>query len=211
MYRGLGISDASELVTRMVDDRSVATLEMTMGFLYERLLEELGPRKVTKAEKNQPGYKGIDFIQVTASEFRVVNLKAGLSTGNGDINSSTVNHLGDAKLHWEKHPQGDDNPLRQHARTVVMVKAVARGPRRRTTTPGGILWLVGESMWEYFGAGEGLLPRLGEALGRHPLDYDRYLQGKDRAVARTLKYILQAGLASRDGQIKWTELVSRFP
>ena len=115
MYRGLGIVSARDLAERMVDDRSVATLEMTMGFLYERLLEELGPRKVAQAEKRQPGYRGIDFVQVTASEFRVVNLKAGLSTGNGDINSSTVSHLAEAKRHWESHTQGDDNPLHQRA------------------------------------------------------------------------------------------------
>ena len=211
MYRGLGIAGARELAERMVDDRSIATLEMTMGFLYERLLEELGPKKVAQAEKDQPGYKGIDFTQVTASELRVINLKAGLSTGNGDINTSTVNHLGVAKQHWESHPQGDDNPLRQHDRHVVMVRAVARGPRRQTTTDEGILWLVGDSMWEHFGAGGGLLARLGEALGRNPLDYDRRQQGKNRAVARTLEYLVRAGLATRDGQINWSELVARFP
>ena len=170
-----------------------------------------GPGKVAQAEKRQSGFKGIDFVQATASELRVVNLKAGLSTGNGDINSSTVDHLVEAKQHWESHAQGDDNPLRQRARPVVMVRAVARGPRRRTTTRAGVLWLVGESLWEYFDAGGGLLARLGEALGRNPLDYGRHQEGKNRAVARTLEYLVQAGLAARDGPINWSELVARFP
>ena len=74
-----------------------------------------------------------------------------------------------------------------------------------------MLWLVGESMWEFFGAGPGLLARLGEALGRNPLDYARHQQAKGRAVARTLEYLGKAGLATRDGQIDWPGLVSRFP
>ena len=58
MYRGLGIAEAYDLAKNMVEHRSVATMEMTMGYLYERLLEELGPRKVTRAEKMKTGYRG---------------------------------------------------------------------------------------------------------------------------------------------------------
>ena len=127
-----------------------------MGYLYERLLEELGPRKVTQAEKRSPGYRGIDFLHTTPSELRVINLKAGLSTSNGDITDSTIRNLVGAKEHWGTLTGADDNPLAQRERNVVMVRAVARGKRKQTITGKGILWLVGESMWEYFGAGSGV-------------------------------------------------------
>ena len=211
MYRGLGIGDANEFAKRLVDDRSVATLEMTMGYLYERLLEELGPRKITQTEKRQPGFRGIDFVQVTPTELRLVNLKSGLSTGNGDINTSTVNHLVEASRYWEEHPQADDNPLRQRNRKVVMVRAVARGSSGKTTTAEGIQWLVGESMWEYFGSGEGLLERLSEALGRNPLAYSHYQDEVSRGVARVVDFLVREGLATPTGQICWPKLVSRFP
>ena len=211
MYRGLGIGDANELAKRLVEDRSVATLEMTMGYLYERLLEELGPRKITQTEKRQPGFKGIDFVQETPTELTLVNLKSGLSTGNGDINSSTVTHLVEAKRYWEEHPQADDNPLRQRIRKVVIVRAVARGPRKETTTAERIQWLVGESMWEYFGSGDGLLERLSEALGRNPLAYSRYQDEVSRVVTRVVDFLVREGLVTYSGQISWPRLVSRFP
>ena len=51
MYRGLGIESAPEFARALVEHRSAASLEMTMGHLFERLLEELGPTKVTNNEK----------------------------------------------------------------------------------------------------------------------------------------------------------------
>ena len=211
MYRGLGVDNAQELARRMVNDRSVATAEMTMGYLYERLLEELGPKKVTQEEKRLPGFKGIDFVLETGTKLTLVNLKAGLSTGNGDINSSTVNHLVNAKQHWDSSHKADDNPLRQRIRSAAMVRAVARGTRRRTTTSKGILWLVGESMWEHFGAGQGLLARLGEALSRNPVAYARQEQEKKRTAGRLVDYLVKGGLATRQGRINWRKLVSEFP
>ena len=211
MYRGLGVDSAAKLVERLVDDRSVATLEMTMGYLYERLLEELGPKKLSDAEKAKPGFRGIDFVQEAGTTVTVVNLKAGLSTGNGDINDSTVNHLVEAKRHLESTPTADDNPLRQRKRKVVMVRAVARGSPRRKTTDKGILWLVGDSMWEHFGGGKGLLLRLSKALSRNPLSYDLYAKEKRQAANRLVNYLVKAGLATKGGVIDWPKLVAEFP
>ena len=92
-----------------------------------------------------------------------------------------------------------------------MVRAVARGKRKRNTTAQGVLWLVGESMWEFFGAGEGFLKRLGDALGRNPLDYSRYEEEKERAAGRVAEYLVQGNLASSGGQINWGLLAAKFP
>ena len=211
MYRGLGIADALDLARQMVEHRSVATIEMTMGYLYERLLEETGPQKVTKEQKKRPGYRGIDFVHRTPGELRVINLKAGLSTSNGDITAATRDNLRRAKEHWEAQALGDDNPLDQRESRVVMVKAVARGKRKETTTDEGILWLVGESMWEYFGAGKDLLKRLSDSLGRNPLDYQRYGDEKVRAAERVANYLAACGLAGHGGEIDWSALAVRFP
>ena len=210
-YRGLGIAVAGELGQRMVDDRSVATFEMAMGHLYELVLEALGPRKVTSAQKKIPGFRGIDFDQTTHGEFRVVNLKAGLSTSNGDITDATKRNLRQATDYWTAHPIVDDNPLRQQSRQVVMIRAVARGPWHREVTPEGILWLVGDATWDYFGGGENLLLRLGEAMGRNPLNYQRYKDMKDQAALRVETYLVEAGLAAADGIIDWPKLLTEFP
>ena len=94
MYRGLGIENVSELAMRLVQDRSVASMEMTMGHLYERVLEGLGPRKLSNKEKTQSGFRGIDFVQDTAAEHRLINLKAGLPTSNSkDNHHSVADHI----------------------------------------------------------------------------------------------------------------------
>ena len=211
MYRGLGITSAGALVRDMVEHRSVATMEMAMGYLYERLLQELGPQKVTTVQKQLPGYKGVDFIQQTPNELRVINLKAGLSTSNGDITASTKRNLGEAKKHWGSQPAADDNPLAQQKAKVVMVRAVARGGRRHTETTDGITWLVGEAMWEYFGAEEGFLQRLSDALARNPLSYERYRDEKVKASDKVLKYLVGGGFADIEGQLDWGLLVAKFP
>ena len=210
MYRGLGITDAVELTRRLVEDRSVATLEMTMGYLYERLVEELGPRKVTRDERRTPAFHGLDFIQTTPDELRLINLKAGLSTSNADISQSTIANLTNAAEYWRSHAQPDDNPLRQRVREVIMVRAVARGPRRNTLTDAGIRWLVGEALWTFLDAGPRFLERLGEALGRNPLDYVRHQAEKEAASTRALEYLRQGGFVSGSGAIDWDGLTAGF-
>ena len=211
MYRGLGIEKAPEFAQALVEHRSTASLEMTMGHLFERVLEELGPTKVTKEDKKQPGYRGIDFLNRKPGLLEVITLKASLSTFNGDITRATVENLTVARKFWEDQPDADDNPLAQRTRRVEMVRAVARGAGRRTTTPAGIQWLVGDALWEHFGAGFNLLQRLNEALGRNPLDQHRYEDEKKRAADRVIRYLQDQGLARTDGTLDWAGLIKEFP
>ncbi len=117
----------------------------------------------------------------------------------------------EAKGYWDLHTQADDNPLRQRIRNVVMVRAVARGPRSSTTTKEGIHWLVGASMWEYFDSEAGLLGRLSEALGRNPLSYFRHQAEKAKVVQRVTDYLVNQGLVTPNGQVNWPALVASFP
>lgn len=211
MYRGLGIVNAHVLAAQLVQDRSVASMEMTMGHLYERLLEAFGLKKVTNQEKKLPGFKGIDFVHHTAGELRLVNLKSGLSTSNGDITAQTATNLVNARDSWINRNAPDDNPLQQKAPAVIMVKAVARGASKRTTTREGILWLVGEAMWEYFGAGPNALAALSRAMGETPLNHDTFKQGLDRATAKTLNFLQKQALVDDAGLVRWNELSQRFP
>ena len=211
MYRGLGITIIEEFARALVEHRSAASLEMTMGYLFERLLEESGLTKVSKEDKKKDGYLGVDFIHPKPTGLEVVTLKASPSTFNGDITRATVVNLMAAKEFWESRPKPDDNPLAQQQQRVTMVRAVARGAPKRTTTPEGILWIVGDAMWDYFGAGPDLLQRLGDALGRNPLDHNRYEKEKEQAVTRVVGYLRRRGFAKPDGGLDWAGLIKRFP
>ena len=209
MYRGFGITGPDNLVKRLIDDRSIATLETAMGYLYERVLEELGLQKVSKEEKKKPGYQGIDFIQLAGTELRVINLKSGLTTSNGDITAATKRNLKDAKDYWEQNPGVDDNPMRRAQRTVKMLKAVARGKPRSVTTDGVVL-LVGDKMWEYFGAGAGLLKRLNSAMGRNPMNHRRYQIRKTKAGKKVREYLDKHRLVRADGQLDWEAIADKY-
>ena len=209
MYRGLGIENVTDLSIKLVEDRSIASLEMTMGHLYERVLESLGPRKLSNKEKNRPGSRGIDFVQDSSTEHRLVNLKAGLSTANSDISTATINNLTTAKRYRESHREADDNPLNTQTVQCVMVRAVARGPAKREVTPQGILWLVGDAMWEYFGGGRNLLVRLGDALGRNPIDFTAYTGEIELASARMRR--LLSGYELPGQEVDWDRLIRHFP
>ena len=74
MYRALGIERADELSRYLVEHRSIAALEISMGSVYERLLQELGTSRVAAGQRSQPGYKGIDFLHETDDGARVGEL-----------------------------------------------------------------------------------------------------------------------------------------
>ena len=211
MYVGLGINTAQQFAEALVEHRSTATMEMSMGYLSERLLEELGPTKVTQEEKRRPGYRGVDFLHRRPAELEIVNLKAGLTTFNGDITRATRDNLTAARDYWANQPEADDNPLGRRRRIVTMVRAVARGNRRRAETPQGILWLVGDAMWAHFGAGERFLQRINAGLQRNPLNFERYQEERRGAVRRVVEYLRQGGLIRPDGQPDWNALVARYP
>lgn len=209
MYRGMGTVGADELALRLVQDYSVASLEMTMGYLYERVLEALGPQKLSNQRKRQPGFRGIDFVQTTPSEVRLINLKASTSTSNADIAGATLRNLEAAREHWSAHPATDDNPLGKGKKDISVIRAVARGPAKSATLPQGGLWLVGAATWEYFGAGANLLARLSDALGRNPLDNSRFKAELQRAADRVLAYLSQGGFVGSAGVIYWHKLIER--
>ena len=209
MYKGLGVRSISELASQLVNDRAVATMEMTMGHLYERVLEQLGPRKVSSQEKRRPGLRGIDFIEDTPSQHRLVNLKSSLSTPNGDINAQTITTLLTGKQHWESQHRPDDNPLGRARQMCVIIRAVARGPSKQETTADGILWLVGGAMWSYFGGGDDLLKRLGKALGRRPLDFQAYTSELEKAKLRVGNTLRQFSLQGQ--RVDWDQLIVRYP
>ena len=111
----------------------MATMEMTMGYLHERVLEELVTDRVAADQRQLPGYRGVDFLNRTAADLQIINLKSGLSTSNGDISVATVRNLQTARDHWQANPDGvDDNPLARRERNVLMVRAVARGATAET-------------------------------------------------------------------------------
>jgi len=209
MYRGLGIENITELALRLVEDRSVGSMEMTMGHLYERVLESLGPRKLTNAEKGRPGFRGIDFIQDTPTEHRLVNLKAALSTSNSDITTATVSNLASARQRWNADFGRDDNPLRSTPTKALMIRAVARGPAKKELTDKGILWLVGDAMWDYFGGGRDLLRRVGAALGRNPLDFTAYTGQIEGAASRVRRLLARYELPGEE--VDWDRLLARYP
>ena len=211
MPRGLGITTAAELARHMVEARAAASMEMTMGSLYERLLQALGPERVTREQRRIPGYIGIDFINRTPDLIEVINLKTGLSTTNNDITQNSRRHLLAARDYWKTNQGADDNPLPQELRQIVMVRAVARGGRRRSCTGDEILHLVGESMWRHFGSGEHFLARLGAALDRNPIDLERYEEQKGRATHRVYQYLMMGGFADGEGRLDWDHLADMFP
>ena len=211
MYRGLGVTTAEGLARRMVDDRSAASLEMTMGSLYERVLQALGPERVTREQRRNRGYHGLDFIRRTAEQIEIINLKAGLSTTNDDVSQNLRRNLLDARDYWQENQGEDDNPLPQEPREVVMVKAMARGQGRRDYTTDGILYLVGNQMWRHFGGGNNFLARLGDALGRNPLDLERYEVEKGRATERVRQYLTDGRFADGKSHLDWRRLTDMFP
>ena len=211
MYRGLGITTADQLARKMVDDRAVASLEMTMGSLYERVLEALGPERVTREQRRNPGYNGLDFIHRTPALIELINLKAGLSTTNNDITQNMQRTLQAARDYWAANRGPDDNPLPQQQRQVVKVRAVARGAARRDRTADGILHLVGESMWQHFGAGDHFPARLGAAIERNPINLEHYEEQKRQAAARVYRYLIAGRFADGEDRLDWDHLADIFP
>ena len=212
MYRAMGITHAGDFARHLVEDRSTATLEMSMGSLYERALEALVTDRVAAVQRKEPGYRGIDFINRRPDAIELINLKTGLSTSNADISTASVLNLGRAHNYWQESlAQADDNPLGQRAeREIRMVRAVARGPQRFRKTDGGIIWMVGDAMWEHFGGGADFLRRLSDALGRNPLDFTKYEAAKRIAAERVGNYLIRTGLVNPDGTVDWHRVAEMY-
>ena len=212
MYRAMGIETARKLAQQLVEDRSTATLEMSMGRLYERLLEARVTDRVAAVQRKEAGYRGIDFINRLPDAIELINLKTGISTSNADISAASAQNLETARNYWQEvSAQADDNPLGERIqREIRMVRAVARGPGRHQKTPAGLIWMVGDPMWEYFGGGPDFLRRLSDALGRHPLDLARYEEAKAQAAKRVENYLIRAGLVNPDGTVDWGRVAETY-
>ena len=206
MYTALGKERADELSRCLVEHRSIAGLEISMGSLYERLLQELGTDRVAAGQRSQPGYTGIDFLRWTDDALELISFKSGLTSFSGDLGGRAVRQLLAARDYWVAQSAGADANQFGRSQRVVMVRAVARGPRKRVERPDGILWLVGDAMWEHVGADEHFLSRVSAALARRPLDTDGFDAAKERAAGRVLAYLNRAGLVQPDGTVDWLQL-----
>ena len=178
-----------------------------MGRLWERLLGALGPKQITIEQK--PILRGIDHLQETQSERRVINLKSSLSTPNGDINAKTIDHLLAAKDTLGR--QKDDNPMGGLPREIVMVRAVARGEPHNELLDNGIRYLVGNAMWQYFGGGDNFLSKVTNAMERHTIPLDTLEDARKIAVNRIADYIDSTGLFISDGKLDWLALCQKYP
>ncbi len=211
MYMALGFTQPGPLADRLVNYYIASSLENTMGDLYELILSLLGPVKVSKEQRQMNGYKGVDFIQITPAEVRLVDLASGSSTKNGGARSKSRRDLSDAAAYWkhyEKNRQQGDSTAVQ--REVLQVWAVARGSADKSQ-PDQILRLRGDAMWEYFGAGSNCLARIGEALSRNPITGDEFQVAVDGAVLDLASYLRGKGFLCLDGTVAWSALLAVFP
>ncbi len=184
---------------RLIDDYVASSLENTMGHLYDMLFARLA-EKVTNDQKKLDGYRGIDFIQKTLTEVRLVDLTSSSNTKNGGARTKSANDMKTNVQYWEKRENvpTDDNPLPKKNRQVVAVWAVARGASSQKTV-GNILRLRGDSMWDYFGAGPNLLQRLGSALANSPIEEAVYHSSLAIAKQRLTDTLIQG--YTKDGTL----------
>lgn len=99
--------------------------------------------------------------------------------------------------------------MRSTPTTAVMIRAVARGPAKNELTDKGILWLVGDAMWDYFGGGRDLLRRVGAALGRNPIDFTIYTGQIEGAASRVRRLLARYELPGEE--VDWDRLLARYP
>ena len=134
----------------------------------------------------------------------LVSFKSGMTAFTADFGGRTVGNLLEAKKYWLAQLAGA-NQL-GNVEQVVMVRAVARGPRKQAITRDGIIWLVGDALWEHVGAGKQFLSRVSAALGRRRLNIAAFDAAKSRAADRVVTYLDRAGLVQPDGTVDWVQL-----
>lgn len=217
MYRGWGVSTPAELAGQLLEDVVVMALEGTMGYLYEEVFTRLLPQgnhsmKIPDPYRPLPGHRHIDFffIRPDASTMYLVNLKAARNTTNGQQNRAIHDSLLAAKEYWEDAGMRGDGPFARAPEEVVGVKAIARGKASLTPKEFGVQ-AVGDDMWKLFGAGDRLTMRLGDALGRNPIDYQAYKSEFVAKSAELLERYVRLGFTLRDGAIDWDKLLAKFP
>ena len=212
MYMALGVTQPQDLADRLVNDHVASSVENTMGQLYELVLAQLGPVKVPKEQKKTPGYEGLDFVQETPTQIRLIDLASGSSTKNGGARTKGRLDMAEAAGHWEEaeRKRTDDNPLAPKRKSIVRIWAVARGTPARTE-PDEIVRLRGDAMWDYFGSGDGCLARIGAALARNPITGSEFQTAVDGVVQELIGFLSGEGFVQTDGSLEWPSLLAAFP
>jgi hypothetical protein len=183
-----------------------------MGHLYELVMAELGPVKVSNAQKKQSGYVGLDFVQVTPTEIRLVDLAAAANTKNGGARTKSRQDLTADAAFWQEQAENEtnDNPMAQKGKSIVRIWAVGRGTPSHTSLD-EILRLRGDAMWEYFGAGPDCLARIGEALLRNPVNGAAFHGAVGAARTRLVDFLQLKGFADANGELDWPALLPAYP
>jgi len=212
MYMALGVIYPEGLAERLVNDYVSSSIENTMGHLYELVMAELGPVKVSNAQKKQSGYVGLDFVQVTPTEIRLVDLAAAANTKNGGARTKSRQDLTADAAFWQEQAENEtnDNPMTQKGKSIVRIWAVGRGTPSYTSQD-EILRLRGDAMWEYFGAGPDCLARIGEALLRNPVNGAAFHGAVGAARTRLVYFLQLKGFADADGELDWPALLPAYP
>jgi len=219
LYRAHGITTAEDLATSLAADRLIASREMAMGYLYERVMESSCQAvKLKNIEKR--GWKGIDFRKETDSALYLINLKSARATSNADITSATQTNLVAAagralRIQDETYSQGDDNPLKQSRPEIIPIRAIARGiptPQTFKVVNGvRIRILVGDTLWEHLGAGANFTQKIEAELGRHPVDRAVVAKGEQEYTARIAALLKETGCIKTDGSLDWLTVLRMFP
>ena len=212
MYMALGATDPQALADRLVNDHVASSVENTMGQLYELVLAELGPVKVPNEQKNSQGYRGLDFVQQTPTQIRLIDLAAASNTKNASARTKSRRDMSEATAYWKENERKrtDDNPLAQKGKSIVRIWAVARGTPAMTQ-PDDILRLRGDAMWEYFGSGGNCLARIGAALARNPVTDSDFRMAVHGATLELIDFLRLRGFIRGDGSLEWGPLLAAFP
>jgi hypothetical protein len=212
MYMALGVVYPEGLAERLVSDYVSSSVENTMGHLYELVMDELGPTKVVNEQKKQPGFVGLDFVQVTPTEVRLIDLAAAANTKNGGARTKSRQDMGVAAAHWKAETEKgtNENPMAQKGKEIVAIWAVGRGTRS-WTSDGEILRLRGDEMWEYFGAGPDCLARVGAALLRNPVTGAAYHGAVGAARSQLVGFLQLQGFTNAEGELDWPALLAAYP
>ena len=126
-----------------------------------------------------------------------MNLKAVLSTSNGDSFEPV-----DGKTEVDIRPrQGRHLPCRNDQGGSPWLSETGNNGR-------GIMWLVADSMWEYFG-GAGSTPARWCCAGPQPLDFTAY-PTQIKAAALRVRRLLSLYELPGEG-IDWDRLLAKYP
>lgn len=212
MYWALGCVTSAELARQIVSDHIGQTIEQTAGWLYESILQEAGMQLgIIKVEnKKSDGHLGLDFIQISHGERRLIDLASGSNTKNGGARKKSILDMTDNEEFWER--QYNDNPLSAQPTKIVKVWAMARGKSKEKYNNNGILEVRGEAMWAYFGLGEGFTDKLTSELGKQHVGAEELNRPKDLCENTIRDYLWSNGFSDAvTGEIDYQSLVTRHP